>query len=443
MSVVFDKPVSEKSRKLAAGYMKVGIFGLGYVGTTSACCIASQGNSVLGFDINPEKVAQINSAIPPVREPGLDDLLKQARAESRIEATVSVDARINDLDVILVCVGTPSTADGSHDMSAIVHVTSQIAAAIDAKRKRKTPLTIAYRSTFRPGSMDKLVAPVFRATLGDDFARKVELVYNPEFLREASAIDDYFNPPKIVIGTADAKPSVNMEKLHAGIAAPVFHTGYREAEITKFVDNTWHAVKVAYANEIGRICQKLGISASKVHEIFVSDRKLNISPAYTRPGGAFGGSCLPKDVRALQHMSTDIGANTHLIDTLLRSNESHKLFQYEEATQGLAAGARVLLVGLAFKAETDDLRESPNLDIARRLLDAGYKLDIYDPGLDPARLVGCNLGYAYSYLPSLDALLIDKRAAESRTYDLVIATNATFKGLNVSASRTIDIGAIK
>ena len=202
-------------------------------------------------------------------------------------------------------------------------------------------------------------------------------------------------------------------------------------------------MKVAYANEIGRICQKLDISARKVHEIFVSDRKLNISPAYTRPGGAFGGSCLPKDVRALQHLSTDIGANTHLIDTLLRSNESHKLFQYEEATQGLAKGASVLLVGLAFKVGTDDLRESPNLDIARRLLDDGFKLDIYDPGLDPSRLVGCNLGYAYSYLPSLDALLIGKTTAQGRRYDLVIATNATIRELDLDSARIIDIGSIK
>ena len=443
MTVVFDKPATGKSRALPAGHMKVGIFGLGYVGTTSACCIASQGHNVLGVDVNEEKVSQINAAVPPVREPGLEALLREARKSKRIEATVSVDTRINELDVILVCVGTPSMADGSHDMSAIVHVTDQIAAAIDAKRKRANPLTIAYRSTFRPGSMDKLISPIFKTALGKNFKRTVELVYNPEFLREATAIDDYFNPPKIVIGTADAKPSANMEKLHAGINAPVFHTGYREAEITKFVDNTWHAVKVAYANEIGRICQKLDISARKVHEIFVSDRKLNISPAYTRPGGAFGGSCLPKDVRALQHLSTDIGANTHLIDTLLRSNESHKLFQYEEATQGLAKGASVLLVGLAFKVGTDDLRESPNLDIARRLLDDGFKLDIYDPGLDPSRLVGCNLGYAYSYLPSLDALLIGKTTAQGRRYDLVIATNATIRELDLDSARIIDIGSIK
>ena len=271
----------------------------------------------------------------------------------------------------------------------------------------------------------------------------VELVYNPEFLRESSAIDDYFNPPKIVVGTKDAEPSVNMDELHKNIDAPVFYTGYREAEITKFVDNTWHAVKVAYANEIGRICQQLDISARKVHENFVADTKLNISPYYTRPGGAFGGSCLPKDVRALQHISSDVGANTHLVDALMRSNESHKLFQFEHIAAKLAPGARVLLVGLAFKTGTDDLRESPNLDLARRLLQAGYALSIYDNNLDATKLVGQNLGYAYSHLPSLEELLIDKMTAESESFDLVIAANGTIKTLELSSAvPVVDINTI-
>ncbi|MEP4525361.1 MAG: nucleotide sugar dehydrogenase, partial [Alloalcanivorax venustensis] len=272
-----------------------------------------------------------------------------------------------------------------------------------------------------------------------DFA----VVSNPEFLREGSAVKDYFEPPKIVIGTSDAQPDPVMEALHEGIDAPVFSVGYHEAEITKFVDNTWHAVKVAFANEIGRVCLAADISAQQVHEIFVSDIKLNISPYYMRPGGAFGGSCLPKDVRALQHIGADIGANLHLIDSLLRSNEAHKHRLFEYAAEGLEPGARILMAGLAFKANTDDLRESPNVDLARKLLAAGYVLEIYDPAIEADMLVGANLGYAYSQLPSLERLLVSKETAEAGGHARVLASNATVKSLNLPTGSDLrDLGAL-
>jgi GDP-mannose 6-dehydrogenase len=233
-----------------------------------------------------------------------------------------------------------------------------------------------------------------------------------------------------------------MDALHAGIDAPVFNVAFREAEITKFVDNSWHAVKVAFANEVGRVCQSLDISARQIHEIFVSDTKLNISPYYTRPGAAFGGSCLPKDVRALQHIAADTGANTHLVDSLIRSNEAHKHFQFIRLSQDLPAEARVLIVGLAFKLGTDDLRESPAVDIARKLLDAGHRVDIYDPALTPDQLVGQNLGYAYLYLPTIDTLLVDKLTAESGDYDLVVATNKLVNSLTLKSTNVIDVSAI-
>ena len=219
--------------------------------------------------------------------------------------------------------------------------------------------------------------------------------------------------------------------------------GYREAEITKFVDNTWHAVKVSFANEIGRVCLASGISARRVHEIFIADTKLNISPYYMRPGGAFGGSCLPKDVRALQHIGADIGANLHLVDSLIRSNEAHKHRLFEYAAEGLEPGARVLMAGLAFKAGTDDLRESPNVDLARKLLAAGYVLEIYDPAIEADMLVGANLGYAYSQLPSLERLLISKEKAESGGYARVLATNATERSLALPAECEVrDLGTL-
>ncbi|MEO1729309.1 MAG: nucleotide sugar dehydrogenase [Pseudomonadota bacterium] len=359
--------------------MKIAIFGLGYVGSTAAGCIASQGHTVVGVDV-------------------------------------------------------------AHNMSYIAQVTRNIAEALKADREK--PLTLAYRSTMRPGSCENIIWPIIESSLGDKATEAVELVYNPEFLREASAIEDYFNPPKIVIGTLAGKPSANMAALNEGIEAPVFDVGLREAEITKFVDNSWHAVKVAFANEIGRVCQNLDISARDVHAIFKSDTKLNISAYYTRPGGAFGGSCLPKDVRALQYIAADTGSSTHLVDSLIRSNEAHKHHQFLHATHGLEPGARVLLVGLAFKMETDDLRESPAVDMARKLLEAGYDLDIYDPQIEPENLVGQNLGYAYAFLPQIDGLLVNKETVEARDYALVIATNRLIDTLELTASKTVDASSI-
>lgn len=416
--------------------MKVAIFGLGYVGFTAACCAASDGHQVIGIDVSEKKVRSLLNGHSPIVEPGVQEMLETGLAEGLIDADTNISSHLDGCDLAIVCVGTPSAPDGSHNMGFIADVSRQIASALKGV-DRPRPLTVAYRSTIRPGTMEELIAPIFRAALDNGgkgaLDRLVRLVYNPEFLREGSAVKDYFSPPKIVIGTADGRPDPVLDALNATIEAPVFVTGYREAEFTKFVDNTWHAVKVAYANEIGRVCLQLGIAAAKVHEIFVSDTKLNVSPYYLRPGGAFGGSCLPKDVRALQYISGDSGAGTPLIDSLLRSNEAHKHRLFEYAAEGLAPGARVLLAGLAFKAGTDDLRESPNVDLARKLLAAGFELRIFDPSIDAGKLVGANLGYAYSQLPMLERLLVSKEAAEIGAWDRVIAANATIRLLDLPA----------
>ncbi|KQR88082.1 nucleotide sugar dehydrogenase [Sphingomonas sp. Leaf343] len=421
--------------------MKIAIFGLGYVGCTAAACIGSQGHRVVGVDVSAAKVDAIGHGRSPIAEPQVGDMLKAIHADGRLSATMTIGSELDDTDIAIVCVGTPSGPDGSHNMSYIAQVTRQIAAAV--KPDRASPLTVAYRSTMRPGSIEHIILPIFRSFLGDAADRAVELVYNPEFLREATAVDDYFHPPKIVLGTRDGGPSAAMDALHTGIDAPVFHVPFREAEITKFVDNSWHAVKVAFANEVGRVCQSLDISARQVHQIFVSDTKLNISPYYTRPGGAFGGSCLPKDVRALQHIAADVGANTHLVDSLIRTNEAHKHYQFMRLTRDLSPGARVLIVGLAFKADTDDLRESPAVDITRKLLDAGFHVQVYDPALTPEQLVGQNLGYAYAYLPTIDTLLVDKATAEAGEYDLIVSTNRLIDTLTPnSGAPVVDVSAI-
>jgi GDP-mannose 6-dehydrogenase len=416
------------------------MFGLGYVGFTAMCCLASEGHKVVGIDVNPDKVEGILAGRSPIKEPGVGDMLAKALGEGLIEAVTNISGALDDCDMAIVCVGTPSAPDGGHDMRYIIDVTRQIAGEL--KPGRASPLTVVYRSTIRPGTLDDLIYPIFAARHGAITDSLVELVYNPEFLREATAVQDYFHPPKIVIGTRDGTPSANMTALNVNIDAPVFNVGFRESEITKFVDNTWHAVKVAFANEIGRVCMELDIRASQVHQIFVSDTKLNISPYYTRPGGAFGGSCLPKDVRALQRIAADCGAGTHLVDSLLRSNDAHKHALFRRVTAGLPAGARVLLAGLAFKAETDDLRESPNVDLARMLLQAGYDLAIFDPAVEAAQLVGANLGYVYARIPRLEALLVDRQAAQTGAFDRIIATNATARLLSVAADKVVDISRL-
>ncbi len=410
--------------------MRVAVFGLGYVGFTAMCCIAADGHSVVGFDISEKKVSGIRLGRSPILEDDVEEMLKTGLSKGLIFAHTKVADRLTDVDLAIVCVGTPSAPDGSHNMTYIAEVTRQIATAVN--KDRTVPLTVAYRSTIRPGTIEGLVAPIFRAELGADFERLVEIVYHPEFLREGCAVRDYFNPPKIVVGTADGRPNELLETLNQNIDAPTFVVPYGEAEVTKFVDNTWHAVKVAYANEVGRICLQLGLSASKVSEIFLSDTKLNISSYYMRPGGAFGGSCLPKDVRAFQYIAADCGAHTHLVDALLRSNEAHKYRLLQYSVDGLRSGAKVLLVGLAFKAHTDDLRESPNIDLARALLRDGYELEIFDPAIDASKLVGANLGYAYTQIPTLSKLLVSKDIAERTNYDRVIVTNATGKMLDLS-----------
>ena len=414
--------------------MKIAIFGLGYVGLTAAGCLCHDGHHVVGVDVNAGKVSDINKGLTPISEPGLGDLIAKAVSDGLLVAVQSIDDELSSCDMAIVCVGTPSAPDGSHNMSYIAEVSRQIAKSADTVRAQ--PLTVVYRSTIRPGTIDSLVEPIFRSVLKDKISA-VELVYNPEFLRESVAIKDFFSPPKIVIGTRDGKPSANMDAMNANLKSSVFYTQYREAEFTKFVDNTFHALKVSFANEIGRICLELDISAAKVHEIFVSDTKLNISPYYLRPGGAFGGSCLPKDVRALQYISADIGVVAPLIDNVIRSNEAHKHFLFSYAINDLESGSSVLMVGLAFKADSDDLRESPSIDLARKLIQAGFELSIYDDTLDPSKLVGQNLGYGFSHLPDMSTLLVSRETAESRTFDRVLDANGFASKLTLKSTNVV------
>lgn len=418
--------------------MKVAILGLGYVGTTAAACLAGQGHEVIGVDPNGSKVEAVLAGCSPIVEPGVGELIAVAREQGLITASTTLVPEVADCELVIVCVGTPSVFDGSHNMTDIADVSRQLAELV--KVCPGGNLTVAYRSTIRPGTMEQLIQPIFDGVLGDE-ASRIELVYYPEFLRESSAVNDYFSPPKIVIGTKTGDRCVTLDKINEGVDAPVFYVKYRESEVTKFVDNAFHALKTVFANEIGRVCVQLGISASEVHKIFVSDTKLNISPYYLRPGGAFGGSCLPKDVRALQHISRTSGVCTQLIDSLVTSNEAHKSFLFEHVTRGLEHGARVLLLGIAFKDQSDDLRESPNVDLARMLITAGYRLSIFDPYIAPHNLIGQNLG-VLSNSPFIRELLVDQAEIESTAWDLVIDPRSSASKYSLTAAHIVDINRL-
>ncbi len=423
--------------------MKIVVFGLGYVGFTQACCLISQGHQVVGVDLSGDKVAKIMGGEPPIVEPGLQEMLLHGLREGRLRAVTDVADELSDCDIAVVCVGTPSAVDGSHDMRYIANVTQDIAENLARTADtRERPLAVVFRSTFRPGTIEELIQPIFDTVLGAACAELVEVLYNPEFLREATAVADYFSPPKIVVGSRDGQGSALMAAMYTDIEAPFFNVPFRVAEATKFIDNTWHAVKVAFANEVGRICLGMDIDTDKVHEIFVSDTKLNISAHYLRPGGPFGGSCLPKDVRALQRIAADKGVSTQLIDSLLRSNDAHKHCMFERASAELQRGECVLLVGLAFKAETDDLRESPNVDLARMMLDHGFEVSIYDPAIEPAMLQGANLGYVSARLGQLDKLLLTREAAEQGTFSRTIVCNATANSLDLAGHRVVTLSSI-
>ena len=414
--------------------MKIGICGLGYVGLTSAACLLKQGHTVHGVDVSESKVRDLKAGKCPIHEPGLLELLRGGLDSGKFTVDSAIhDGDFDDFDVVLVCVGTPSAPNGSHNLGYIAEVSRQIAASFGGSE----PLTVAFRSTVHPGTIEKLVLPIVNGNLRD--GAKIDIVYNPEFLRESTAIKDYFDPPRIVVGTEDGQPNAAMDEMYEAIEAPRFVTHWKESEITKLVDNTFHAVKITFANEIGRVCRQLGVDAKTVHKIFVSDTKLNISPYYLRPGSAFGGSCLPKDVRALTYLSTKSDAHTFLVDSLIRSNEQHKQFILGLATAGLEPGAKVLLNGLAFKKDSDDLRESPYVDLAMGLLDEGYDLRILDDDVKIEALVGNNLGFAFSHLPGLDQLIVKSGDLAGQSFDRIVDARGNGSELGIDGASIVDV----
>ena len=381
--------------------MRIAVFGLGYVGTVSAAAFASRGNDVVGVDTSERKVEMIERGETPVVEPGLSELIAAERASGRLRATTDGERAVAETDLSLICVGTPSRDNGSLSTDALERVAATIGRGLRAASSRHT---VVLRSTSLPGTAEEIIGAIVAAESGLVAGDGFGLAMNPEFLREGSSLADFLAPPKTVIGQLDEQSGDPLEELYAGIDAPLHRVPLRVAEMVKYADNTFHAVKISFANEIGSICRELGLDSYEVIDIFLTDTKLNISTAYLRPGFAFGGSCLPKDLRALVYAARRADLDVPLLANVLPSNERH----LQRTLDAIVADGRrkVGMVGLSFKPGTDDLRESPLVELAERLLGKGFELRIFDPVVSFSNLVGANREYVEAHLPHLSRLLV-------------------------------------
>ena len=398
--------------------MKLAIFGLGYVGVVSAACLARDGHTVVGVDPNPTKTGLVNSGKTPIIEPGLAMLIRDGVEAGRLKATADVAAAVAHAQLMLVCVGTPGHGNGSLDLTFVRRVCAEIGAVLREATEFKV---IVIRSTMLPGSMASVVIPALEESSGKKAGLDFGVCINPEFLREGSAIYDYDNPPKTVIGATDERASLAMQGLYAHLNAPMLLTDLQTAEMVKYADNSWHALKVTFANEMGRLCKAMGVDARELMKLFCEDRKLNISSAYLKPGFAFGGSCLPKDVRAVTYQGRLLDVDTPVLSAVLASNR----VQIDHALSMVYATGkrRIGLMGLSFKEGTDDLRESPIVTLAERLIGKGYEVLIFDRNVKLASLVGANKDYILNHIPHIGRLLVtDPETLFGRSEVIVLAT---------------------
>lgn len=387
--------------------MHVALFGLGYVGSVTATCLAARGHRVVGVDTDTGKVAALNDARAPVIEPGLDELVVQGIASGALRATDTAADGLAGSDLSLVCVGTPSLPDGSTDLRQVSRVVTEIGQVLAASDR---PHTVVIRSTVPPGTVEEVLTPLLESASGRRIGQGLQMAMCPEFLREGSSVTDFYSPPFLVIGgTPEAAEVVG--ELFAFLDCSVHVVPVRAAESIKYACNSFHALKVSFANELSRLFRALGVDAREVMEVFVQDHQLNISPTYLRPGFAFGGSCLPKDLRSLLYLgrmkSMDLpvlGGTLHENEIMVREMADRIVHRVEDRDDG---NRRVALLGLSFKNQTDDLRESPNVTLAEMLIGKGLDVRVHDPVVNPAYLHGANLRYVQSRLPHLHRVLCD------------------------------------
>ena len=400
--------------------MKISVFGLGYVGCVSAACLARDGHTVIGVDVDTQKVATAASGRSPVMESGLEALMEEAARAGRLRATSDGRAAVQQSDVSLICVGTPSNGNGSLDLQYVDRVCMELGKALASKKGYHV---VVLRSTVLPETVEGRLIPLLeehsKRSAGMDFG----VCMNPEFLREGSSIEDYDHPCHIVIGELDARSGDVVERMYEAVKAPVVRTAIRTAEMLKYVNNAYHALKVSFANEIGNLCAAHGIDGQEVMELFCRDRRLNISPAYLKPGFAFGGSCLPKDLRALVYRAKLQDVDCPLLGALLPSNQRQiqRGIELVESTRRKQIG----ILGLSFKAGTDDIRESPVVLLAEALIGKGYRVSIYDEKVDPARLTGANKSYLERELPHIASLMRPSLESVARESEVVVIGNSS------------------
>ena len=396
--------------------MQVAIIGLGYVGAVTTGCLARLGRTVLGVDQDAVKAQAVAAGRAPMAEPGLDDLLAEGVAAGRIRVAGIAEA-VRDSDVIMIAVGTPSAPSGALDLDAVLRVATEIGEALPRDDRFRT---VVVRSTVLPGTTQDLVQPRLEEPNGLRAGTDFGLAMNPEFLREGSSIRDFHEASRTVIGADDERSANAVRNVYEGLDVPVEEVPIRAAEMVKYTDNAFHALKIGFANEIASFARSFGVDGREVMRIMAADDRLNISPAYLRPGFAFGGSCLPKDVRAITDRARKSDMDLPLLDALMASNTAH--FERGVRLVEAAGGRNVAILGLSFKASTDDLRESPAVALAERLLGRGYRLAIYDPDVDPALLRGANRAFIEGHLPHLVELLHSSLAAALSGADTVVVT---------------------
>jgi GDP-mannose 6-dehydrogenase len=400
--------------------MRISIFGLGYVGAVSLACLARDGHSVIGVDVDPAKLELIRSGTTPVVEEGMVELMAHVVASGRVSVTADVHRAVMESELSLVCVGTPSAANGSQDQSAVLRLARDVGAAIADKIE---PHVLVFRSTLVPGTVEDVIKPIVEAAAGKREGSGFHLCFQPEFLREGSSIRDYDKPPFTIVGASHADPAAKLRDLFGHLSCKFLETSVRAAEMMKYCCNNFHALKITFANESARLCEALGDDPFEVMELVCQDTQLNISPAYLKPGFAFGGSCLPKDLRATAYLAKTRDVELPMHAALLASNRLH----IERAVaKVLATGRRkVGLLGLSFKAGTDDLRESPLVAVAEQLLGKGMQLEIYDPDVQLSRLLGANRRFIETQLPHIGDLLREDVASVIRDGEVLVVGAAS------------------
>ena len=399
--------------------MKVSVIGLGYVGTVVAGCLAKAGHEVIGVDVQADKVGLVNAGKSPIIEPEIDAIIEDRVAAGQLTATTNVEAAVALTDVVLVCVGTPGHVSGRIDLTHLQRVCEEVGAAL---RTHSGAPVVVIRSTVPPGTTRNVLIPVLEAASGGTAGVEFGVCFNPEFLREGTAVRDFYDPPQTIVGELNQASGDVLAKLYGGLPGPFVRTDLETAEMVKYVCNSWHALKIGFANEIGRLCTAIGIDGHRVMDAFCRDHKLNISTSYLKPGFAFGGMCLPKDLRALLAEARVRDVTLPILSAVLPSNQL-------ELDLGLravidAGHRKVGILGISFKAGTDDLRESPMVELAERLIGKGFDVRIYDRNVNMAKVSGANRDYVLHRIPHVSCLLLDSIDALLEHADTVVIGNA-------------------